>query len=254
MSYFAEITPQEAADKIVTNTSALILDARDAHSYKESHIEGAMQAHGGLVEHLIGQQEYDRPVLVYCYHGISSRDLAEVFGRAGFKNCYSIKGGYTAWKKRDRLYASEPYSDQTNTWLTLEGFEKQSLNTVIVGNVTPLILACQQGKSAVVAELLAAGADMAMVDSNGNGAVWAACYSESIECLQQLVDAGAPLNQQNPDGVTALMYAASAGKTSAVTFLVEKGADVHLKNHDDFTALDLAANEAILKYLKPLYR
>lgn len=254
MSYYAEITPQEAHEKVITDGSALILDARDAYSYKESHIDGAMQAHGGLVEHLIGVGDYERPVLVYCYHGNSSKDLAEVFGRAGFKYCYSMKGGYTAWKKRDRLYATESYSEATNTWLVTEGFERQALNTVIPGQVTPLILACRQNKPEVVAELLASGADTTCSDSDGNGALWAACYSESLECLRLLKEAGADLNQANGDGVTALMYAASASKFAAVQFLVENGADVHCKSKDDFSALDLSATEEILKFLKPYCR
>ncbi|TVZ38817.1 rhodanese-related sulfurtransferase [Alteromonadaceae bacterium 2753L.S.0a.02] len=252
MSYYAEITVQEAADKIINHQDALILDARDPYSYKESHIDGAMQAHGGLVEHLIGSQDFERPVLVYCYQGNSSKDLAEVFGRAGFKHTYSMKGGYTAWKKRDTLFSTTAYSDSTNSWLQTEGFDKQALNCTAPDMATPLIVACREGKSEIAKELLNAGADLEMADTNGNTAVWAACYSECLPCLTALVAANANLDHQNGDGVTALMYAASAGKFDAVKFLVDNGANTQLKSNDDFSALDLASTEAILRFLKPL--
>lgn len=97
-SYYSEISVAPAQSLMEQHTP-LILDARDTHSYKESHIEGAMQAHGGLVEHLIQNQSKQKYVLIYCYRGTSSKDLAEVFGRAGFEHTYSLIGGYTAWKK-----------------------------------------------------------------------------------------------------------------------------------------------------------
>ncbi|SMF28457.1 FOG: Ankyrin repeat [Alteromonadaceae bacterium Bs31] len=254
MSYYVEISVREAEHKIVADPKALILDARDAHSYKDNHIEGAMQAHGGLVEHLLASKQIHRPVLVYCYHGTSSKELAEVFGRAGFTESYSMRGGYTAWKKRRFLYTDKQYSTITNEWLLRECFEEQSLNASIDGHISPLMLACQQGQPEIVSELLIAGADKEMRNADGNTALWFASYAGCEDSLNLLIDAGADINAQNGEGFTALMYASSAGKTSVVKLLQRKGADLELSSRDDFTALDLAANAEILNFLKPLYR
>jgi len=253
MYNYTEISVAGAAD-LIKNADPLILDKRDVPSYQKEHIDGAMQAHGGLVEHLIKSQSFERPVLVYCYHGTSSKDLAEVFGRAGFRNSYSMRGGYTAWKKRHSLYSQTPYSENTNKWLERSGFEAQSLNAVIDGHMTPLMLACQEGKAEIVLELLEAGADLDQRNSDGNTALWAAAYGENSDIISLLINAGADLDHQNADGVSAMAYAASAGKTAVVRQLVSNGANPQLKTSDDFTALDLAANEDILKLLKPLTR
>jgi hypothetical protein len=58
MNYFEEITVQQAAELIGADNQLWILDTRDANSYQEQHIDGAMQAHAGLIEHLIKKQDY----------------------------------------------------------------------------------------------------------------------------------------------------------------------------------------------------
>ena len=93
-----EINSEEAS-LIMESEKALIIDIRDYPSYRESHIEGSMLNHDGLMQALIKNKEYDRPVIIYCYHGNSSRDMAEFISALGFKKVYSLKGGYVAWAK-----------------------------------------------------------------------------------------------------------------------------------------------------------
>ena len=38
----------------------------------------------------------DLPVLVYCYHGISSQSAAEFLNQKGFEDVYSVDGGFEA--------------------------------------------------------------------------------------------------------------------------------------------------------------
>ena len=95
---YTEITVDKAQD-IISGSDPLLLDTRDAHSYREEHIEGAMLVHDGLIENIIKQKDFERPVLIYCYHGNSSKDMADFFGGIGFKTVYSLLGGYVAWKK-----------------------------------------------------------------------------------------------------------------------------------------------------------
>jgi len=97
MSTVIEVSPGEA--KVIIDThDPILLDTRDAHSYKEQHIDGAMLAHDSLTESLIKKRDYSRPIIVYCYQGISSKDLAELLSKVGFKSVHSLKGGFTAWK------------------------------------------------------------------------------------------------------------------------------------------------------------
>jgi rhodanese-related sulfurtransferase len=251
MNYFEEITVQQAAELIGADNQLWILDTRDANSYQEQHIDGAMQAHAGLIEHLIKKQDYDRPIIVYCYHGKSSKDVASILGRAGYKNVYSLQGGYVGWKKRDKQSSATAYSSIMSTWLAQAGFEAQALNASIANQTTPLMLAAREGRTALVQELIAAGADLESVNTDGNTALWAACYAENLDIIELLLAAGANINHQNGDGVSALIYTASAGKTDVVALLLAHGAHTHLATVDGFTALDLAANRAVIKLLMP---
>ncbi len=100
MSNYNEITTLEAR-QLITEKNPIILDTRDAHSYKEGHIDGAMHSHDGLVEGLIKKRNTSQHVIIYCYHGNASKDLADLFGNFGFKNVHSLMGGYVAWKKTE---------------------------------------------------------------------------------------------------------------------------------------------------------
>ena len=98
MALYQEITPV-IAQQLIESKDVVLLDQRDAHSYKEGHVEGAMLAHDDLTSALIRKKQIDKPVVIYCYHGNSSKDLAALFGNFGFKEVYSVAGGYTAWKR-----------------------------------------------------------------------------------------------------------------------------------------------------------
>ena len=250
MTEFKEISVEQAK-LLVANENPLIIDVRDAHSYKEQHIEGAMRSHGELTEHLIRGQQFTKPVLVYCYHGNSSKDYALILARAGFTNCYSLQGGFTAWKKsaNQSVNLSEnTLSDSVNEWLEAKGLTASDINAENEQMLTPLMLAAAEGNDVVVNELINAGADIEVQNGDGNTALWLACFGGNQKSIQYLIDAGANLDHQNPDGVTPLMYASSAGKTEIVKQLVEAGASTSLHTKDDFSALDLASNIDILRF------
>ncbi len=84
---------------LLEERKVLLLDNRDLESYKQGHIDGAMMAHEGLIESLINKGDKTVPVVVYCYQGASSMDVAKVFDSCGFKEVYSMIGGYAEWKR-----------------------------------------------------------------------------------------------------------------------------------------------------------
>lgn len=38
-------------------------------------------------------------MIIYCYHGHSSEHLAEMFADFGFKNVFSLQGGFELWQQ-----------------------------------------------------------------------------------------------------------------------------------------------------------
>ena len=93
-----EINVQRVKDMLTTEENILILDQRDQQSYKQGHIEGALMVHDSLIDSLIKKGNKKQPLLIYCYQGNASKDLAELFCNFGF-NAFSIAGGYAEWKR-----------------------------------------------------------------------------------------------------------------------------------------------------------
>lgn len=76
---------------------AFVIDIRDIRSYKTGHMKNALHIDGPTMGNLIRQRKNNPPVLVYCYHGNSSRDMAEMISRFGFSNVSHLVGGWEAW-------------------------------------------------------------------------------------------------------------------------------------------------------------
>ena len=79
--------------------NTLLLDCRQLPDYRQGHIEEAMHSHDDLIESLLKKGDKGKKIVIYCYHGHSSEHLAELFGNFGFKEVYSVAGGYESWQK-----------------------------------------------------------------------------------------------------------------------------------------------------------
>ncbi len=97
---YLEVSHEEAHKLVGEIENLLILDNRDLESYKQGHIDGAMMAHEGLIESIINKGDKKVPVLVYCYQGSSSKDVAKTLCACGFDTVYTMVGGYAAWKRQ----------------------------------------------------------------------------------------------------------------------------------------------------------
>jgi ankyrin repeat protein len=114
---------------------------------------------------------------------------------------------------------------------------------------TALMRAAEQGKPAVAAGLLDAGADVNATDDEfGATALMIAAFYGRDEIVRALIGAGADPNarargDEEKDeiaGWTALMFAASEGHAAVVSQLLEAGADPELANKAGRTAQELA--------------
>jgi len=82
-----------------------IVDIRDPASYSGGHIPTAFSVNDGNVQEFTESANKDKPLVVCCYHGISSQGAAAYFAEQGFKEVYSMAGGYEAWQS---AYPAEP--------------------------------------------------------------------------------------------------------------------------------------------------
>lgn len=78
---------------------AYLVDIRETYIFKQEHAAGAFNLTTHTLNQFIAETDWEQPILVMCYHGISSKTAAEFIYNQGFSNVYSIDGGYDAWRK-----------------------------------------------------------------------------------------------------------------------------------------------------------
>ncbi|MCS5620891.1 MAG: thiosulfate sulfurtransferase GlpE [Nitrospinaceae bacterium] len=93
---FKELDPHKAQE-MVEEGSVNVIDIRDPGSYSAGHIPSAVSLNDTNVKEFIESTDKEKPLIVYCYHGISSRGAAEYLSQNGFKEVYSMTGGFDAW-------------------------------------------------------------------------------------------------------------------------------------------------------------
>lgn len=89
----------EAARQIMATRDPLIADIRDAQSFALGHIPGAVTLNDSNLHQFVLDSDAQRPLIVVCYHGISSQGAARYLAEQGFHEVYSLDGGFTAWQQ-----------------------------------------------------------------------------------------------------------------------------------------------------------
>jgi thiosulfate sulfurtransferase len=98
MEQFAHISVQDAQDKL-SNGNAKVVDIRDEGSFAVGHIPHANHLTNGTLQQFTANNDFATPVIVCCYHGISSQQAAQFLIHQGFEEVYSLDGGFEAWRQ-----------------------------------------------------------------------------------------------------------------------------------------------------------
>ena len=97
MNTFKQISVQKAHE-IIGSGNVTIVDIRDADSFAQGHILHAKVVNDENIGIFLQKTDKETPLICYCYHGISSQQVAGFFAGQGFKQVYSINGGWEEWK------------------------------------------------------------------------------------------------------------------------------------------------------------
>lgn len=98
METLIEISPEKALE-LIQNENAFLADVRDVRRYVYSHAQGAFHLTNESYGRFLDEVDYEDPVIVMCYHGVSSRNTAQFLVEQGFDQVYSVKGGFDAWER-----------------------------------------------------------------------------------------------------------------------------------------------------------
>jgi len=97
MEQFKHISPQETKEKL-GRSEIKVVDIRDPQSFELGHIPKSFHLSNGTMARFLTETNFTTPVVVCCYHGISSQQAAQYLIHQGFKEVYSMDGGFEAWR------------------------------------------------------------------------------------------------------------------------------------------------------------
>jgi len=99
MSSFQHFSVNQLIQLSESTSDIQIADIRDAASFGSGHIEGSINLSNENLAKFIAEANMDLPLIVICYHGISSQRAAQYLVEQGFDQVYSLDGGYQAWRE-----------------------------------------------------------------------------------------------------------------------------------------------------------
>lgn len=87
------------AQELIQHQAARLVDIRDVQSFSVAHARQAYHLTNDSLVAFMDEVEFESPILVMCYHGISSQGAAQYLVNQGFEQVYSVDGGFEAWQR-----------------------------------------------------------------------------------------------------------------------------------------------------------
>ena len=96
-----EVSTQEALDAIESDPRSVLIDVREESEFASGHVKGAEHLGKGIIERDIEKRHPDmeQPLYLYCGGGFRSVLAADNLKKMGYKNVYSVAGGWGAFKE-----------------------------------------------------------------------------------------------------------------------------------------------------------
>lgn len=96
--YVKEITIERARERLGKNPQAVLLDVREDREWEKDHAAQAVHLGKGILERDLEKTfpDLDRELIMYCGGGYRSVLTAAVAQKMGYRNVYSLIGGYKA--------------------------------------------------------------------------------------------------------------------------------------------------------------
>ena len=91
-----EVTIEQARAKLAENPKAVLLDVREDHEWEKGHAREAVHLGKGILERDLEKSipDLETEIIMYCGGGYRSALTADAAQQMGYKNAYSLIGGY----------------------------------------------------------------------------------------------------------------------------------------------------------------
>lgn len=98
-----EVTLAQARERLGSNLRAVLVDVREDNEWNDGHAAGAIHVGKGVFERDLEKTVPDpaTELILYCGGGYRSALAADAAQRMGYKNVFSLVGGYKAMAAAD---------------------------------------------------------------------------------------------------------------------------------------------------------
>jgi rhodanese-related sulfurtransferase len=112
-----EVNADQAEQMMRERADVLVVDVRESSEHEQGHLNQALLVPRGILEAAADpaypkhNPEFtaarERPVIVYCATGGRSAMAAAVMQMMGFKDVYSLAGGFASWEQAGKPVTRE---------------------------------------------------------------------------------------------------------------------------------------------------
>ena len=97
-----EVSVDETLERM--NEGAVLIDVREDNEFEAGHAQDALHLGRGIIERDIVSKYPDKntELILYCGGGFRSALAGDMLQKMGYKNVWSMAGGWAAWKERMR--------------------------------------------------------------------------------------------------------------------------------------------------------
>jgi ankyrin repeat protein len=207
---------------VIWRTERLLLSDEDGEPVDadSAHADAAPAAVAAVPAPLVDHAERDATLLNAAASGNVAQALALLADGAD----PNVLPGRNDRDQRSPLMSAVCHSD---LGLLRALIERGANPNLVVGGVTPLLLACRDtlvGRPDAVMMLLANGADVARIGPDGSTALHHAAITRDPGIAAMLLDAGAAIDAINAEHLTPLGVAVRAGNEPVARLLLDRGA------------------------------
>ncbi len=99
-SRIQETTVDEVKNDLEAAADFVLVDTREESEWTDGHAAGAVHLGKGIIERDIEKTIPDasKKIVLYCGGGFRSALAADALEKMGYRNVYSLAGGWRAWK------------------------------------------------------------------------------------------------------------------------------------------------------------
>ena len=90
----------QKAQELLNDPGTVIIDIRDKVSFQAGNIPNSINLSNEDIIDFLDSTDCSAPLLIYCYHGINSKNAAEYFANNGFQSVFSLDGGYAEFSQQ----------------------------------------------------------------------------------------------------------------------------------------------------------